>query len=98
MAELKKTLMDEGLFDIRNKPTEKGFKIVFSRNKTTDEIRSSRGVFKVLEELRVDTSMISEDDLRRGDNEIQGFMVFEPHFKSNETEVSVIFLNRLELS
>ena len=93
-AELKESLSDGGLVDIRNKPTDQGFKLVFSRNKTADETKnaSSQGVTKVLEELRVDISMITEDDIRRGDNEIQGFIQFDPHFKSNETKVRMGFI------
>ena len=92
-ALLKERLSDGGLVDIRNKPTDQGFKLVFSRNKTADETKNatSQGVTKVLEELRVDISMISEDDVRRGDNAIQGFIQFDLHFKSNQTKVRTLW-------
>ena len=87
-AELSAELSDGGLIDIRNKPTDKGFKIVFSRNKTREEMaKKGNGLKTVLEELRVDVEMISEDDVRRGEAEMQDFMVFDRYVKLATSKV-----------
>ncbi|KAF2795303.1 hypothetical protein K505DRAFT_374011 [Melanomma pulvis-pyrius CBS 109.77] len=92
VGELRPTFMNACMFQIRNKPTEKGFKIVFSRLATSEEKKNAGGVREVLVELRLDTSMISEDDLLRGDNVVEKFAIFEQYFKSTETEFNQFVL------
>ena len=93
MAELEDKLTDNGLFEIRQKPSDNGFNIVFSRENTTEQKLSSGGVKTDLYELTVDASMITDDDIARGEAEIQGFMIFERYSKSRKREVK-IYVNK----
>ena len=87
MAELKDSLTNNGLFEIRPKPSDNGFKIVFPRENTIEQKSGSVGVKTELYELTVDASMITDDDIARGEAETQGFMRFGRYAKSRKLEV-----------
>jgi hypothetical protein len=89
MAQLEDSLTDNGLFEIRPKPSDKGFKIVFSRENTLGQKPDSGAIKTELYELTVDASMITDDDITRGDAEVQGFMQFGRYAISRKLEVSI---------
>ena len=89
MAQLEDSLTDNGLFEIRPKPSDKGFKIVFSRENALGQKPDSGAVKTELYELTVDASMITDDDIARGDAKVQGFMQFGRYAKSRKLEVSM---------
>jgi hypothetical protein len=92
-AQLVNELTNDCLVFVKDRPGARPFKIVLMRKKEKKAQGKKKvsGADRILLEVRMDTSNMTEADISRGDNQIQNFMSFITHSTSKVVEVSCAF-------